>query len=393
MANVPIVPEALKRISHQPRVRDFLASALMEGRISHAYLFLGTPGAGMTEAADALAQCLVCPSGGDASCDECIRVAHHTHPDVRHLAPAGVSGYLIDQIRELMEDVSLAPVRAQRKVYILEGADRLRGRSANALLKTIEEPPDNVVFILIARAADAVLPTLVSRCQQVPFRVVPPAVGEQAVMHKTGASATEARIALSVAGAPERAAGFLASPARREVRRLVVRVIGELPLDDSWDVLVAAQEIVDAVAVAVGLVSKGKRLKRDSVVKAEVERRTEGQEDYYTRATLKQLEDTVKRELTARERSGMMEVLAATESLLRDVLVRCEGTREPLVNDDVSDTVERFAQTTSTAGVLAALEACRRAADDIAHNVTPQLALEVMLFAIKEALACQPSYR
>ena len=134
MADVPVIPEALKRITQQPRVRDFLAAALMEGRVSHAYLFLGAPGAGMLAAAEALAQCLVCPTGGDAVCDECIRVRHHTHPDVHHLRPEGVSGYLVDQIRDLVEDVNLAPVRASNKVYILDGADRLHGRSANALL-------------------------------------------------------------------------------------------------------------------------------------------------------------------------------------------------------------------------------------------------------------------
>jgi DNA polymerase-3 subunit delta' len=106
---------------------------------------------------------------------------------------------------------------------------------------------------------------------------------------------------------------------------------------------------------------------------------------------LRQIEEANKRELTARERSGMMEALAAAESLLRDVLVRCEGAMEPIVNEDVEDAVNRIANASCTAGVLAALDACRSAASNIARNVTPQLALEVMLLAVKEALACQPS--
>lgn len=381
MANVPIVPEPLRRISQQPRVRDFLAAACMEGHLSHAYLFLGAPGAGKLEAADALAQCIVCPHGGCGSCDECIRVAHHTHPDVRHLSPAGVSGYLVDQVRELVEDVSLAPVRGSSKVYIMSGADRLRGRSANALLKTIEEPPPNVMFILIARAADAMLPTIVSRCQQVPFRVVPPEVAQAAVEHAAGANKEEARIALSVTGSPDRATEFLSSPGRRNVRRTMVRILGELAHDDLWDVLVAAREVCDAVHAPL----EEARRTSSSLSSEEAE--------YLSARALRQIEEANKRELSARERSGMMEALAAAESLLRDVLMSCEGCNEPLVNEDVRDVVLRIAQGTSTAGALRALDACRAAADDLAHNVTPQLAVEVMLLAIKEALAWQPSYR
>ena len=87
------IPHALLRIAHQPRVRDFLSAAVQEGRLSHAYLFIGVPGAGMHEAAEALAQCVICDNGGDGSCGECIRVAHHTHPDVKYYAPEGVSSY------------------------------------------------------------------------------------------------------------------------------------------------------------------------------------------------------------------------------------------------------------------------------------------------------------
>ena len=375
MANVPYTPNALKRIVHQPRVRDFLSAAYVEGHLSHAYLFLGTPGSGMLEAADALAQCVVCPHGADGSCDECIRVSHHTHPDVKRYAPAGVSGYLVDQIRELMEDVPLSPVRAQSKVYILDQADLLRGTAANALLKTIEEPPSGVMFILIARSADAVLPTIVSRCQQVPFRVIPPATAVEAIVRGAGANETEARIALSVTRTPERAIEFLSSPARRNVRRLMVRTLGELANDDAWDVLVAARELCDAVRAPLED-ARSRKGPAASDVDAE----------YLSAKALRQIEEAHKRELTARERSGMMEALAAAESLLRDVLMRCEGAMEPIVNEDVEDAVERICATTSVAGALAALNACRAAAANIARNVTPQLALEVMLLAIKEAL-------
>ncbi|MDO4429360.1 MAG: DNA polymerase III subunit [Atopobiaceae bacterium] len=375
------VPAALDALADQPRVRDFLATALAEGRLSHAYLFLGPPGAGKHEAAEALAKCVVCPNGGDATCDECRRVAHRTHPDVRWLVPGSATGYLVTQVRELIEDAGLAPVRARTKVYVLERAELLRGAAANALLKTLEEPPANTMFVLCGRTVDALLPTIVSRCQQVPFAAPSAAAGVRAVTRACPCTETEARIALSVTGSPARAVEYLGSASRRQVRRLVVDTLDALPRDDSWDVLLAAREIVSAVSVPLA-----------DVKKAQEEALQETQ-DFLTSAALKQVADANKRELTARERSGMMEVLAAVESILRDVLVRSEGLSDAIVSEDAAAVVDRLAARASTRRVVAALDAVARAADDLARNVSPQLTLEVMLLSVKEALTCPPSFR
>ena len=403
----PMVPAALTALDEQPFVRDFLARAVTEGRLSHAYLFLGAPGAGKTEAALALAQCIVCPNGGDGSCDECIRVRHRTHPDVRVVEPESATGYLVEQVRELIEDVPMAPVRGHAKVYIVTNAGLLRREAANALLKTIEEPPAGVTFILVGRTVDAILPTIVSRCQRVQFRVVSPDVAIRSVQRAAGASETEARIALSVAGTPERARVFLRSSERRQVRRLMVRTIGELAHDDEWDVLCAAEALIRAVWAGLGW-KDGARRGGKSRSAAQVEKldddtlnpfelalkeRTAGKLDYLSAGSLTHIEKTVRRELTARERSGMMEALAAAESLLRDVLTCCEQVPTPIVNADVADAVDRIATGTCTRGVISALSAVSHAGDDIAHNVNPQLAFEVMLLRVKEALACPPSSR
>ena len=375
------MPAALDSLSDQPRVRDFLATAVAEKRLSHAYLFVGAPGSGKHEAAEALAKCVVCPNGGDATCDECRRVAHRTHPDVRWLMPGSATGYLVAQIREVIDDVSLAPTRARTKVYVFERAELLRGTAANALLKTLEEPPASVMFILCARTVASMLPTIVSRCQQVPFRATSPRAALEAVMRSCATDEQEARIALAVAGTPTRATEFLQSTARRQVRRLVVGALDALARDDSWDVLLAAREIVGAVSVPLADV---KQAQEDALKETQ---------DFLTAAALKQVEDANKRELTARERSGMMEALAAIESLLRDVLVRCEDVSESIVNEDAAAAVDRIAAGCTTAGALRALNAVTRARGDLARNVSPQLTLEVMLLRIKEALACRPSFR
>lgn len=378
MADIKRIPQALERLSGQPRVQEFLSAAVNEGRLSHAYLFVGPPGAGKTEAARMLAKCVIAGEDEPGHVDEWVRVDHGTHPDVHVYAPESATGYLVAQVRALIEDVPLAPVRAQSKVYILRDVGLLRGAAANALLKTIEEPPAGVMFILIARSATSVLPTIVSRCQQIPFQIVSPGAAEHAVELMSGIGGSEARIALAVTHTPEAAAQFLASSGRREARRLVVRTLDELARDDSWDVLASARRIVEAARAPL------------ADVKSEQEAALGESADYLGKAAMRQVEDSNKRELTARERSGMMETIAAADSLLRDVLLRCEGVGEPIVNEDAADIVDRLAAGTTTEGVVRALSATSRAADDISHNVTPQLAIEVMLLGVKEALSCPP---
>lgn len=119
-------------------------------------------------------QAFLCEQGGCGACDGCVRVARHTHPDVHYYTPESATGYLIAQTRELLDDVPLAPIRAKAKVYIVDRAEQLRANTANALLKTLEEPPEGVMFILLGTSADVMLPTIVSRCQCVPFRLVSP---------------------------------------------------------------------------------------------------------------------------------------------------------------------------------------------------------------------------
>ena len=165
------------------------------------------------------------------------------------------------------------------------------------------------------------------------------------------------------------------------MRRKVVRTLGELARDDSWDVLLAARDIVDSVRATLSQTKSRQEASLDESI------------DYLSPAALKRVEAANKREISARERSGMMEALAAADSLLRDVLVRIEGINESVVNEDVSDTIERIARSASSEGCLRALEALAQARDSLARNVTPQLVIETMLLSVKEALACPPSYR
>ena len=366
----------LAHLDTQPRVRDFLARAVAQGRTSHAYLFLGAPGSGKLDAAWALAQALLCDENGCGACDSCVRVARHTHPDVHVYAPESATGYLIAQTRELLEDVALAPIRAKNKVYIIDRAEQLRANSANALLKTLEEPPAGVTFVLLGTSADTILPTIVSRCQCVPFRMLSTDEAVRAVELATGAPAGRCRMAVSVAGSPARASEFLKSAERQEARRAMLRAVDALVRADEADILASAKELMGVIHAPL------------AEVKSTQQAVLEQNADYLSRGAMKQLEDRNKRELSARERSGIMEALASVRSLLRDVLLTCEGVHGDAVNSDAEDIVSRLAANATTAGTTRALDAVGSAEARIARNVTPQLAVEVMLFDIRKALQC-----
>lgn len=373
----PAQASLLAKLDTQERVRDFLTNAVASGRASHAYLFLGAPGAGKLDAAWALAQAFLCEQDGCGACDSCVRVARHTHPDVHYYTPESTTGYLIAQTRELLDDVPLAPIRAKAKVYIIDRAEQLRANTANALLKTLEEPPEGVMFILLGTSADVMLPTIVSRCQCVPFRLVSPAVAARAVSRATGQDLARCRMAVAVAGSPTRGIEFLKSAERQDARRQMLRAIDSLIAADEADVLSRAKSLIVAVKAPL------------AEVKSTQEKVLEQNADYLSRGALKQLEDRNKRELNARERSGIMEALASARTLMRDVLLTLQDEAADVVNEDVRDTIGRLAAATNVAGATRALEAVATAERNIARNVTPQLAIEVMLFDIRKALKCR----
>ena len=384
----------LAQLEAQPRVRDFLVHAAASGRASHAYLFLGAPGSGKLDAAWAMAQQLLCGEGGCGACDDCVRVARHTHPDVHYYAPESATGYLIDQTRALLEEVALAPIRAKRKVYIIDRAEQLRANTANALLKTLEEPPENVTFILLGSSAEVILPTIVSRCQCVPFRMVSPVRAAEMVERATGAPHARCRMAIAVAGSPAHAVEFLKSAERQEARREILRVVDQLAYADEADILCS---VVDPKWRKETKPEDRRRCPRDlmAVIDAPLDDVKSTQEallakdaDYLSRGALKQLEDRFKRELSHRERSGIMEALACVRSLLRDALMRVQGVDDPIVNEDVSGMVDRLCARATVTGITSALDAVSATEARIARNVTPQLAIEVMLLDIRKALTC-----
>lgn len=180
--------------------------AFDEGRLAQAYLLVGD---GTEEIARMFLLRLLCPESGCRECDVCAKVLHENHPDVRWIERSGAK-ISIDQVRELQQDARYRPLEAPQKVYVLAGADTLSREAANSLLKLLEDPPPQMILLLLARYASQLLPTILSRCQV--LRLAPP---NRARVHEAltsrGCSAEEiAYWDALVDGAPSRAARVIA---------------------------------------------------------------------------------------------------------------------------------------------------------------------------------------
>ena len=164
-------PPVFDDLIGQEHVARFLTAAVKQGP-SHAYLFLGPSGAGKMTAALGFAAALCCELGGCVVCPSCQKATRKTHPDIEVVAPTG-SLITIDQIREVNRSLNLHPNESLARVYIISDASAFNAASANAFLKSLEEPPRFVFFLLLAGREDRVTPTLVSRSQTVIFGQVP----------------------------------------------------------------------------------------------------------------------------------------------------------------------------------------------------------------------------
>jgi DNA polymerase-3 subunit delta' len=366
----------------QERVAGFLRAAVESGSASHAYIFTGPTGSGKRTAALLLACALVCEDGGCGTCAACARVRRGAHPDVRVVEPAGAMSYLVEQVRdELVPDMWLAPADGHAKVYILNRAESLGDAAANAFLKSLEEPPPKVTIVLLTDDYEALIPTITSRCQVVRFAPVPPARAIALLAERTGSGEDDALAALAASsGVLPRALEFLRSPARREAREHVLAALRDLPVMDGRDVLVSARDLLREV-----------RAPLDELKERQIAELRDRVEFMGRAAQTKDVEQRHKRELTAREREAVLEVVAIVDSWMRDVLA-CSAGADGMANRDAMDDICTAAACMSHAAIEAGLAAVSRARRRVSYNVSPQLAVEVMLFEIQEARTCPRSW-
>ncbi len=257
---------ALSEVVGNEKALSFLRRAFKQGQITHAYLFVGPEGVGKFLAAKEFAKLLVCENplneelpDSCGRCRSCRLVEVGTHPDVRVIEPrrataseedvlaeAGAT-ISIEQTRNLRRDAGLRPYMAKRKVYIVRDAERMSPEAANSILKTLEEPNPGVVIILTSANPSALLPTVVSRCQQIPFRPVKEAEVESLLLRESP-GLTRSRAALVAAlsgGRPGEAVRWLITPELFALRDRALELLCLRPEPSLVGRLKRAEELVE----------------------------------------------------------------------------------------------------------------------------------------------------
>jgi DNA polymerase III subunit delta' len=351
-----------------------LASQVSKGDVPHAWLFAGPSGSGKRPAAVAMAAALNCsvePNVGCGRCSSCLRIARHRHPDVHHVVPEGPL-IPVGTIREqVIPEAYRSPFEGARKVFVIEEAERMNPEAQNALLKTLEEPQPDTIFILISDRPEELLDTVRSRCRTIHLEPVP----ETRILELLageGAGPGDAMLAARLAdGDIELARAFAFDEATRERRRLWLSIPRRLA--SPLDALDAAHEIAAEAKDAVKV--------RERAQKAEIEELAEAMGEGRGTATVRNaLLKRHKRELRRLEEEVLGEALYCLGSLYRDVLAARRGGTEAIANTDVLDEIEAWGGSdVSDASLLRVIELCIGTRTALTTNANPALAIEATL--------------
>jgi DNA polymerase III subunit delta' len=340
-------------LPEQPRAQALLAAAV--GSPAHAYLLFGPAGSGKRRHADRFAAALLgCPPH---------RVEARTHPDLFVLEPEG-QGILIEGARRLRRDLHLRPFEADRRVYLILDAHLLRDESANALLKSLEEPPEYGVIVLVSDHAERMLATIRSRLQAIEFRRYP----ASALAAATG-DPVAARAAL---GNLDRALELSADPAAAARRRTYLELARSAAADEGFDA---------AAACAAVLAASGERAKAEaSAVGRERDARLESVDDPKDEKALRRrYEDRAKREARRAEWDELRLAVDTIGLWYHDLLAAALGAADAVLNADTAEALPAAAASPGAAGhAQRALDVLADVRRSLELNVHPALAIEAL---------------
>lgn len=310
---------------------DLLRSHVAQQSQHHAYLITGLQGLGRRTLAMRFAQALNCPQPLEAgepclTCSTCQQIERFQHPDLSLVQAEEVGGTLkVDQVRELLHSLALAPYTARYRVAILLRFEEAHRSAANALLKTLEEPPPQVIWILTAESAEVLPPTIVSRCEVLRLRPLPIQATREGLVRLWGLSSADAELLAHISGGrPGYAQTLHHSPERLKQRTLW--------LEDHQRLLSAD------------------RVKRFAYV------------DKYSK-----------------DRPLFRQILEVWLSLWRDILLQTSRANVPVTNIDQQERINRLVQHVDLTLAHRMVRDLRRTLDMIDHNVNLRLAVEVLL--------------
>lgn len=351
---------AFESVPEQHEAKRLLGAALAEGP-AHAYLLHGPAGVGKRELARRFAAELL----GDHA-----RVERGTHPDLYVLEPLG-DQIRIDDVRALRRDLHMRPFEAQRRVYLVFGADTMNEDAADALLKDLEEPPPYAVIVLVAEDLGPLPETIRSRCQLVAFR----RLSERAVREAIAARApelpeTEVTTLARVAGGRLDRAERLLDPAASRRRQALLEVARAVYLDPAFEPADAAE------AILAGLAERGAEAKEQAEQRVAV-----------LEATGREAEQMLRRAQRGAERDEFLAALEELEWWYRDLVVLAAGAEAAVVHVDRLAELRADATRERSEGAERACEIVRavwRDAEEL--QLSTPLALEALLIRLRGEL-------
>ncbi len=350
--------------------------------MTHAWLLTGPPGCGRSTAARAFAAALECPADGCGTCRECRTALEGSHADVRIVATEGLS-IKVEDTRALVQEAALRPSVGAWRVIVIEDADRLTERAADALLKALEEPTPRTVWVLCAPSLEDVIVTIRSRCRHVRLRTPPADAVADLLVRRDGIPDAMARYA---ARAAQSHVGMARRLARDEGARNRRHEIVSLPR--------RIRGVVDAVGAAADLAGIADEEAGASGAARDADERARllqtlgadpgaRSQPPHIRAQLSALEREQKARATRHGRDVVDRALVDLLSMYRDALMVRTGAGVGLINADVADQVRALASALSAERLLTCMEAIGQARERINLNVPPLLALEAMAVSLQ----------
>ncbi len=364
---------------HQPRVRAALTAALANGP-SHAYLFRGPRGSGKRAAARALAAEILATGAADP--DDARRRAlldPSPHPDLVWLTPRGAQ-HLVEEVRErVIRAAAYRPFEGGKRVFVVEAAEAMRDESQNALLKTLEEPPDFVHIVLLSSEPEVLLETIASRCQPLDFAPLPAAVLEAELAAAPGADAGEgAPAAEEIAAAARLAAGDL------ERARLLLTARGRELRAGAERFVLTARDGDAGAAPWRGLLDRASAAGEDA--EAGAREVLEEEAEAGLKRTQRDLADEAKR-AGRRRRTEILDLgLELTGTYLRDLAALAAGAADVAFNRDRLDALAAAAAGLDPAQPRRAAAAVQETRRSLDLNVAEELALESLFFKLEREL-------
>jgi DNA polymerase-3 subunit delta' len=367
---------------HQGRARVALSAALA-GEPSHAYLFRGPRGSGKRAAARAFAaEVLAAASADPEDARRRALLDPSPHPDLVWLAPTGAQ-HMVEKVRErVIRAAAYRPFEGGRRVFVVEAAEAMRDESQNALLKTLEEPPEFVHLILLSSDQEGLLETVASRCQSIEFAPLPAEVLERQLADGPEIplyGGESSRRPEEIAAAARLAAGDL------ERARLLLSAPGRELRDDVERCLAAALEGKCGGAPWKGLLDRAQAVGADA--EAAAREALEEQSKAGVKRTAKDINDGAKRAGRRRRTEILTLAYELCATWLRDLAAVASGAEEVVFNRDRLDRLRSQAEGLDPARARRGAELVQETRRRLELNVSEELALEALFFRLETLLA------